>query len=54
MGILPKMGHTLEHQRRMGNYQMPYCGRSKGSKEKISKMRTTCKSHTDDKRAKGL
>ena len=29
------------------------CGRQKGSKKEISKMRTTCKSHTNDKVAKG-
>ena len=35
-----------------GKYQP--CGRkSKVEQKKISKMRPTCKSHTDDKRAKG-
>ena len=34
-----------------GKYQP--CGRSKGEQKEISKMRTTCKSHTNDKVAKG-
>ena len=34
-----------------GKYQP--CGRSKGEQKKISEMRPTCKSHTDDKVAKG-
>ena len=34
-----------------GKYQP--CGRSKGTQKEISKMRPTCKSHTDDKLAKG-
>ena len=29
------------------------CGRSKGCEEKVSKVRATCKSQTDDKVAKG-
>jgi hypothetical protein len=35
-----------------GKYQP--CGRSKGSKRKYPKMRSTCKSHTDDKLTKGI
>jgi hypothetical protein len=32
-----------------GKYQP--CGRSQREQEEISKMRSTCKSHTDDKRS---
>ena len=46
-------------RREMGGYwsteengKFQPCGRSKGS-EKVSKVRPTCKSHTDDKLAKG-
>jgi hypothetical protein len=35
-----------------GKYQP--CGRSKGKQEEVSKMRSTCKSHTDDKLTKGI
>ena len=34
-----------------GKYQP--CGRSKREQKKIPEMRSTCKSHTDDKVAKG-